>query len=311
MDVRQLRYFIAIAESKSLSEAARKVHIVQPALSKRLADLEAELGVQLIVRGRLGTALTAAGTELYNRARLITRHVEAATQAVKEHTGVVGGPVTIGVLRTLAPAVGARLFTAIKDRLPQVVPDIRVGYSAELQRMLREGRLDITMQLPQAIGREAAAYAERLCVVGRAELFHGLPAALEPEHLAEVPLLLPSLQPVHSLLLDLAGRQGIELDIVGGMEDTSSLLEICRTGRAATVMSEWAAGKARESHALQVRVLEHPDLIRTVTVVVNEDVPRTERVTVVEEVMLKVLEELQADSRHSISFGNGSSRKTN
>lgn len=61
MDIRQLKYFVGIAEAGSLTEASRRLHIVQPALSQRLGDLERGLGVKLVVRGRVGTALTPAG----------------------------------------------------------------------------------------------------------------------------------------------------------------------------------------------------------------------------------------------------------
>ena len=76
MDVRQLRYFVGIAESRSLTEAARRLHIVQPALSQRLSDLEKSLEVQLVVRGHVGTALTPAGTELYEHAKRILKRVQ-------------------------------------------------------------------------------------------------------------------------------------------------------------------------------------------------------------------------------------------
>jgi LysR family transcriptional regulator, nitrogen assimilation regulatory protein len=296
MDLRQLRYFIAIAESASLSDAARKVHVVQSALSKRLSDLEEELGVQLIVRGRLGTALTDAGKELYEHSLLITKQIAATKDAVRERSGVVEGSVTVGVLRTLAPAVGARLFALVKERLPGVIPDIRVGYSAELSRLLREGRLDITMQLPHpGTSSRMPVYSERLCVVGSYELIdHRLPALIGPQQLSDLPLILSSMRPVHSLLLGLAERMGIPLRILGGIEDIASVLDLCEAGMAATVIPEWGARKAQQQRKLTVRVLDHPELMRTVTIAVNENIPRNSKVIVVEELMTQVLEELMA-----------------
>jgi LysR family nitrogen assimilation transcriptional regulator len=296
MDLRQLRYFVAIAESKSLSAAARRVHIVQPALSKRLADLEEELGVQLIVRGRQGTALTGAGSELYERARLILKQVDAAAQAVRDQSGPIEGPISVGVMRTLAPAIGANLFRRIKARLPGVIPDIRIGYSAELERWLREGQVDVAMMLPPARAPGKIAYAEHVCVVGTEELLGSGRSELAPEDLSTIPLLLHSLQPIHSLLLELAHRQNIQLNIVGGVEDSSSVLEICETGYAATIMSEWAARKAGSDRPLVSRRLRHPELVRRVTVMTNDDVPKSERAAVVEELLLELLEELMAST---------------
>ncbi|WP_338125182.1 LysR family transcriptional regulator [Paenibacillus dendritiformis] len=70
MDVRQLRYFIAIAEERTITAAARRLHIAQPPLSQQLKALERELGVQLICRGRKGLELTEAGQALYRHAAM-------------------------------------------------------------------------------------------------------------------------------------------------------------------------------------------------------------------------------------------------
>lgn len=298
MDLRQLRYFVAIAESSSLSEAARRLHIVQPALSKRLADLEDELGAQLIVRGRLGTALTDAGRELYEHARIIEKQVESARQAVQERNGVMEGRISIGVLRTLAPALGAKIFSAIQERLSLVIPEIRVGYSAELAQLLREGRLDISMNLPhEPTAKNVPIYSERLCVVGVPSILKKVPAECRPEDLKGVPLVLSSLQPAHSLLLDLARREELELRVIGGIEDIAALLDVCEAGHAATVMSEWAARRAQAQRKLSARILSHPELIRTVILMVNEAVPRTDKVVVVEGIIGQVLEEFMTAPR--------------
>lgn len=304
MDLKQLRYFIAIAESASLSEAARKVHVVQPALSKRLSDLELELGVQLIVRGRLGSALTPAGIELYERAKLIARHVDAAAEAVRELAGQVEGHISIGLLRAIAPAIGGRLFATLQERLPAVTPNIRVGYFAELRQMLRQGGVDISMLLLQEpVDSRTPVYSERLCVIGTSKLFGSRPQRLKVEDLRSLPLLLSSQQSAHRLLFEVARRRGVDLRIIGAVEDSTSMLEICATGLAASVLSEWAAKKACDHLGLHARCLDHPELVRNVVIAVNEDVPRTEKLVIVEHLLVNVLRELSTDSK---SFYNDS-----
>src|ERR1700675_367332 len=82
MELRHLRYFIAVAEEGSVTLAAqRRLHTAQPSLSRQLRDLEAEVGAQLFVRGAHGVALTAAGRAFLDHARLALSQVEAAGEA--------------------------------------------------------------------------------------------------------------------------------------------------------------------------------------------------------------------------------------
>lgn len=292
MDIRQLRYFVAIVDGGSLSEAARTLHIVQPALSQRLADLERELGVQLLVRGRRGVALTRAGTELYGRARGILKQIETATTAVREKAGAVRGPVAIGLLRTAAPFIAAPLFAAIKDELPQVVPHVRVGYSAELLAQLRAGQLDLTMRVLAPDEDVEPVYTERLCLVGSRKLLPARREVVQLRDLAGVPLLVSPLQPSLGLLLRCAVDAGIELQTVGGVEDVGAALSLCEAGMAAVVLAQTVATMAVQQRKLVMQVFSEPHLVRRVAIATHPDAPRTEAATVAERILEKLLRDL-------------------
>ena len=123
MKLRQLRYFAEIVESGSLSEASRRLHVVQPALSRSLADLEAELTTPLLVRSRVGVQPTAAGQLLHAQARLIARQVETAAALVRECGKHPQGKVSIGVLRSDASALAGVLFRTMQQELPLVTSE--------------------------------------------------------------------------------------------------------------------------------------------------------------------------------------------
>src|SRR5690606_4290698 len=145
MDIKQLRYFIAVAQQGSLSAAARSLHIVQPALSQAMAGLEAELGAELFTRSPSGITLTASGTELLHHAQHILRQFDHAAQAVRSASQQISGVVRIGILHSAAPLVCAPLFKKLRDEAPGIQPQLVIGYSNDLEARLVRGELDLAM----------------------------------------------------------------------------------------------------------------------------------------------------------------------
>ncbi len=292
MDTRQLRYFVAIVESGSLSEASRRLHIVQSALSQRLKDLEEQLGVELFLRGRNGLAVTQAGSELYERATLILKQIEAAGTAVREQAGIAQGHVAIGLLRTVAPLVAGPLFLAIREELPGVTAELVVGYSAELRGRLHTSKLDLAMQVlspKETPGQGLFLYQERLCLVGTAKLMPAAHAPLKLAQLAGIPLVLSARQPANQAVIALARAAGVSLDIVGGVEDTSAVLEICLSGAAVSLQPESVATRLASESGLESAILEEPALTRRVVIAHNDSVMKTGAVIASEAILTRIL----------------------
>jgi DNA-binding transcriptional LysR family regulator len=107
MDLRVLRYFVAIAESRSISEAARQLNMSQPALTSRIRELESELGVELLVRRPRGVDLTAAGLQLHLDAQRLLRDARAMVERARNMQQGLTGSLAIGINILDAPAVGA------------------------------------------------------------------------------------------------------------------------------------------------------------------------------------------------------------
>lgn len=131
VDFRQLRYFVAVVEAGSRPDAgtppACRATGGQPADRR---SLENGLGVQLLIRTRQGVTPTSAGLELYSRARSIIKQVAVAANATRERGGIVGGRVSIGLLRSVSRILAVPLFQELRAALPAVVPEIVVGYSS-------------------------------------------------------------------------------------------------------------------------------------------------------------------------------------
>jgi LysR family nitrogen assimilation transcriptional regulator len=294
LDFRQLRYFVTIVDSGTLTEASRRLHVVQPALSQRLAALEADMGVQLLVRGRSGLAVTEAGQELYERARLILKQTDMARAAVQEKAGQATGRVGIGLLRSLAPAMGVQLFNTIRSELPGVRPDIVVGYSEELVRMLRAAELDLSLGVQQRADAALEGrylFTEGVHLVGHPKFFEGWPGGITAEALRGVPLLVRSTRgPIHHVLQAGAARLGFDLQIVGSVEDPASVVELCSSGEMATYVPESTARHLAHAYpALMTAPILEPALDRQVYSYTHADIPKTGAVIAVEDIIARLV----------------------
>jgi LysR family hca operon transcriptional activator len=143
MELRHLRYFIAVAEAGSLSVAAQqKLHTTQPSLSRQIRDLEDEVGVQLLTRSARGIELTPAGRAFLDHSRLVLSQVEAAAEAARRvaHPGkpcFVMGFLTGHELTWMPEAM-----RILRDELPNVDVMISSQYSPQLAEGLLKGRID-------------------------------------------------------------------------------------------------------------------------------------------------------------------------
>ena len=151
MELRHLRYFVAIAEERSITRAAERLWIAQPGLSTQVRRLESELGIQLLNRHTRGVALTPAGEVFLERARATLAAADAARSTGADLEAGLVGTLRLG-MATEAPAGLARpLLAAFGRDRPEVEVTVFESYSGTLMRDLRDGRLDAVIA-PAAFG---------------------------------------------------------------------------------------------------------------------------------------------------------------
>jgi LysR family transcriptional regulator, transcription activator of glutamate synthase operon len=143
MEVRQLRYLVALAEERHFTRAAAREHVAQPALSQQIRRLEEQVGLALVERTTRSVALTGAGELLVARARRILNELDAARAELEALTGVQTGHVTVGVLHTMGPVDVSLVLALFRDRYPGVELTVREQSSEELAEMLRVDELDL------------------------------------------------------------------------------------------------------------------------------------------------------------------------
>jgi DNA-binding transcriptional LysR family regulator len=145
MEIRQLRYLVALAEERHFTRAAARASVAQPALSRQIRSLELELGVPLVDRTSRRVALTPAGERLVERARRVLAEVEAARADALDLRELLHGRVSFGVSTTPGPLDVASMIAAFHRAHPGVDLDVRDALSRHLAESLRSDDLDAAL----------------------------------------------------------------------------------------------------------------------------------------------------------------------
>jgi LysR family hydrogen peroxide-inducible transcriptional activator len=159
MELHQLRYFCAVAETGSFSRAAEQSHVSQPSLSQQIIKLEDELGVRLFDRLGRSVRLTETGQTFLPRARAVLRELEAARGDVAEQKDSVGGSVTIGVIPTVAPYFLPERLTWFSQKFPQVRLTVVEEITPILLDQVRASKVDLAILALPIRGHEFEAFS--------------------------------------------------------------------------------------------------------------------------------------------------------
>jgi DNA-binding transcriptional LysR family regulator len=172
MELRHLRYFVAVAEARHFGQAAEGLQMAQPPLSQQIRQLEAELGVELLARTTRSVKLTPAGEVFLGDARRILRSVDDAARRARQFADGKAGTIRIGLTGTASYTQVPRLARLVKDQLPGVVLDISTEMlTPAIELALMSGELDIGVLRPPV--RDAAL---TLRPIAREQFVVALPA---------------------------------------------------------------------------------------------------------------------------------------
>jgi len=151
MELRHLRYFVTVAELLNFTKAASRLRVAQPALSRQVRDLEAELGVQLLERGPRAVRLTCPGATFLGEATAVLQRAEAAVQAVRAVARGERGEIHVGY----APTPTVELLPCTLHAFQNLAPEVRVSLhdlsSEEMLRGLGEGKLHVCLMVEPSV----------------------------------------------------------------------------------------------------------------------------------------------------------------
>lgn len=198
MEIRQLRYFVAIVDHGSLSRAARVLHIVQPALTQQIQSLEDELGTQLLHRSAQGMQATEAGKVFYEHAQAILKQISDARSAVTQITDSPSGTVELGIPQSVSAALAFPLLKAVRESYQDITFQLTEELTGNLTEQLRSGRLNLAILFDdgQLSGFHTQPLVEEdmMYITRAGSQFACKRKSIRLEQVVRAPLILPSLQ---------------------------------------------------------------------------------------------------------------------
>lgn len=272
MDLRDLEYFLAVVEAKSVTLAARRVHAAQPTLSHALARLEAELGERLLVRkARAPLSLTDAGEVVAARARQALSAVTALRDDLGALRGVVGGSLRIAAIQSLSATLLPGALARLSQQHPTITPSVRTLAAESIARAVASGRADLGLLAgaPRSSLRGLSAkvlFEEPLVALVRRSDPLARAKKLRLKQLAERELLLvPDGTFLSDIVHEACERAGFTPRVRLTLASAEALRETVRAGLGMTILPEGYASPAdRDLIAVPIT---HPTPRREVLVV--------------------------------------------
>lgn len=171
MELRHLRYFVAVAEEENVSRAALKLHVSQPGISRQIRDLEDEIGFPLFERGAKSLKLTAAGKKFLEEARAVLQRADDAVKNARAVAGGARGEIHVGYAPSLTVQILPQALRIFQEKFPNVRVALHDLSTEEMLAQLRTGKLQLalTVRTPGAALRglhfeELARYPMRVAV---------------------------------------------------------------------------------------------------------------------------------------------------
>lgn len=298
MDIRQLRYFVSVIESKSFTHAAESLRVAQPALGLQIRKLEEELGAQLLVRHSRGVEPTDAGLLLLDRARDILSRMEETRQVFRELGGAPRGRITVGLTPSMTNILTARLVRRASDVLPHVNLGIAEELSHVLVEWIRGDRLDLALAYePSSMPGLSAEplLREHFYFIESARTARGTLATIPLHELTGRKLAVAG--PAHGALLErIAAQHGVKLAIGMDIQSVAAIRDLVAEDLAAAILPYGGVARMVESGHLSARLIVDPVLSRTYCLVSSDRRPPSAAERAIQDVFRGLVAELIAEA---------------
>jgi LysR family nitrogen assimilation transcriptional regulator len=282
LELSQLRHFLTVAESGSLSKAASTVGVGQPALSRQIRKLEAELGVQLFYRHGRGIRVTEEGAQFRESILPLLQHLSQVKSDLWDSANVLTGEITIGMPPSISGAIGAEIVSFFLAHHKQVKLHVVDGLSGYINEWLAAGRIDMAI----INSARKAPYIRMdpllevdLFLFGRRKDIEALAPSqntFKTPDLVKLPLLLVGRN--HGLRRELDGamqRLGLELEVKAEVDALSALKKLVLEGHGFTVLPYGVIHREAGTEGFDSRRLVEPSLSQRIMLAFSFQRPTT------------------------------------
>jgi LysR family nitrogen assimilation transcriptional regulator len=291
MELRQLRYFVAIVDHGSLSRAALVLHVAQPALTQQLRQLEEELGARLLHRSAQGVHSTDAGKVFYEHALAILKQVADAKSAVTQSAERPAGAVTLGLPHSISGALALPLLTAVRERYPEITLQLTEELTGNLGEQLKSGRVNLAVLFDDG---QLASFAttplaeEELRFICRSESAPAQDSMTLAQALATT-LILPGLQHgVRPRIESTARNAGLHTVNVIEINSIAILKSAILADMGATILPVAPVLAEVERGAMRALPIRDPAISRTVVLCASKNIPLTNAASAVSRLVAQV-----------------------
>lgn len=279
MDLKQLEYFVHVAEMGSFTRAASILQVAQPALSRQVRSLEVELRQPLLDRNGRGVTLTEAGKRLLAHARGILQQVQRARDDLEDQRGAATGRLAIALPPSVSRTLTAPLVAAFREQLPRANLSVVEGLSAYALEWLAIGRVDCAVVYnvtpSPAIDLQPLLDEPLFLVSARGGRAARTTRPVPLRELADCELVMPSRPHSVRMLLEAAlAAEGRRARVTLEIESVPAILDLVRQGGCHAVLAENAIRSSGMPQAFQLRPIGPPPLVATLWMATSAQRPR-------------------------------------
>lgn len=299
MDLKQMQYFLSLAQEGNVTRAARQLNIVQPALSMQIGRLEKSLGKQLFYRTSQGMSLTPAGETFARLVAPIVQDIDRAADQMAQLDGKISGRVSIGMITSAAQSTLPVSSARIATQYPDIQLLVCEGYTETMMEWVLSGQLDVA--IVNTPDRRTALTAhhildEEMMLAHAARRRLALPKLVPFNQLKALDIVIPSRRHgLRRILDDAAAQAGFSLQPRLEIDTLSAVCELVASTDLITVLPGIALHPLLSAGRLKAHRMRKPSIVRSVAWVTN---PRR----AVSAAMSAVMEIITADLKAAAAF---------
>ncbi|SMO52406.1 LysR family transcriptional regulator [Melghirimyces algeriensis] len=283
MELRQIQYFIEVAKREHVTEAANALHVAQSAVSRQIANLESELGIQLFVREGRNVRLTPLGKIFMEHAEKSLMEIEKAKVEIEEFLDPERGTIRLGFPSSMASHILPRVISAFRMKYPNIGFQLRQGSVRQLTNWLVRGEVELSLIAPVPTDEKdyqgEIFFSEKLiALLPSNHEFSDQPALRLDQLRKHSFVLFPSGFVLNQIVVEACQQMGFTPKVSFEGEDIDAIKGLVAAGLGVTLLPEITLMESIPRATVKIPISE-PQLTRTVGMIIpnNRELPPSEK----------------------------------